>query len=95
MSARKCCIAPAPDAGTYSVVHWEGRLRKKFIVDARQMREEQSSAKFRHALCGSRTPDDIVDDPRLVTCDRCLVLLSTTRVQWHNRLLAKAKEGGS
>jgi hypothetical protein len=76
------------------VVHWTGATRKKYIVDARQMREEQQSAKFRHALCGSRCdPGDIVDDPRLVTCERCLKLLSTTRVQWHNRLLAKAKEG--
>jgi hypothetical protein len=92
MSPIRCCVAPPPDAGTWSVVHWEGWLRKRYIVDAAQMRAEQGRTEFRGALCGqSPDPMFIVDDPREVSCEKCLGLLSSKMVQWHNALLARAR----
>ncbi len=94
LSARKCCLAPAPDGGVWHIVHWHGSTRRRFIVSAEQMRQEQQRSEFRLPLCGRSGdgPGDIVEDPREVTCEGCVAALAGKYVQWHNKLLAKARE---
>ena len=95
MSAHKCCIAPMPDAGTWSIVHWRGSVRERFIVSAAQMRAEGHRTELRVPLCGGHggdDPNEVVEDPRAVTCEKCIELLSGKYVGWHNRLLSESRK---